>query len=280
VYYVYTIVLLGGHRENIITVRYTPSAKKEQGIKLLQDFYREHGRSPSLRDITNGWSFKRWFGTWNNALKSAGLEINCEAGRHIEPHPCLYCGDITKNPKFCDSSHAASYNNSKSPKRNKTARYCKNCGADIELGRKLCDDCWSTYQQSRSQPKERAKIDYKSKLCSCGNFMCQTSKQCIECASKRVYQSPNNMLSEMNKKHRGRMIRYHCRLAHALDLSSPCEKCGYDKHVELHHIRPVSDFPLDATIAEVNNRSNILLVCPNCHWEVHNLNKNGGLGQI
>lgn len=46
-----------------------------------------------------------------------------------------------------------------------------------------------------------------------------------------------------------------------------CLNCGYDKHIEICHIKPVSDFPGSATIFEVNNPENILTLCPNCHWE-------------
>ena len=33
------------------------------------------------------------------------------------------------------------------------------------------------------------------------------------------------------------------------------------------HIRAISEFPADATVAEVNADENILVLCPNCHWE-------------
>lgn len=47
-----------------------------------------------------------------------------------------------------------------------------------------------------------------------------------------------------------------------------CEKCGYSKHVEVCHKRAISDFPMDANIKEeINNIKNLLVLCPNCHWE-------------
>jgi hypothetical protein len=51
-----------------------------------------------------------------------------------------------------------------------------------------------------------------------------------------------------------------------------CVNCGYNKHYEVCHIRAINDFPLDATIATVNDLSNLVALCPNCHWEFdHNL---------
>lgn len=47
----------------------------------------------------------------------------------------------------------------------------------------------------------------------------------------------------------------------------PCQKCGYSAHVELAHIKPLSEFNSNAILAEVNNPRNILVLCPNHHWE-------------
>lgn len=49
-------------------------------IKILQDFYKEHSRSPMMKDFKNkepsASLIKCRFGSWNNALKKAGLELN------------------------------------------------------------------------------------------------------------------------------------------------------------------------------------------------------------
>lgn len=49
-----------------------------------------------------------------------------------------------------------------------------------------------------------------------------------------------------------------------------CVNCGYDKHVEVCHIKAIKDFDLCATVGEVNDPSNLILLCPNCHWEFDN----------
>lgn len=50
----------------------------------------------------------------------------------------------------------------------------------------------------------------------------------------------------------------------------PCQVCGYKSHVELAHIKAISDFNLTATLGEVNHPDNIFVLCPNHHWELDN----------
>lgn len=50
----------------------------------------------------------------------------------------------------------------------------------------------------------------------------------------------------------------------------PCQKCGYDFHVEMAHIKPISSFTADITLGEINSPNNILVLCRNHHWEFDN----------
>lgn len=49
-----------------------------------------------------------------------------------------------------------------------------------------------------------------------------------------------------------------------------CAICGYDKHIEIAHIKAVSDFNDEATIMEINAPKNLIGLCPNHHWEFDN----------
>lgn len=49
-----------------------------------------------------------------------------------------------------------------------------------------------------------------------------------------------------------------------------CAICGYDKHIEIAHIKAVSEFDDSATIAEINSINNLIALCPNHHWEYDN----------
>lgn len=64
----------------------------------------------------------------------------------------------------------------------------------------------------------------------------------------------------------------YCRVReHARKLYKPitaCELCGYDKHVELFPIKPLSSFDLTVLLSEVNKRRNIATILPNSHEEL------------
>lgn len=50
-------------------------------------------------------------------------------------------------------------------------------------------------------------------------------------------------------------------------IEQKCLLCGYDKHIEVAHIKAVSDFNNSVIIAEINNIKNLVPLCPNHHWE-------------
>ena len=62
-------------------------------------------------------------------------------------------------------------------------------------------------------------------------------------------------------------IRKFCKVYNSDLLKTPCQKCGYDKYTELCYIKPISTFSNESTIKEINDRKNIIVLCPNHHWE-------------
>jgi predicted restriction endonuclease len=46
-----------------------------------------------------------------------------------------------------------------------------------------------------------------------------------------------------------------------------CKVCGYDKHIQVCHIKSVSSFKDDDLITEINSKNNLVGLCPNHHWE-------------
>ena len=56
----------------------------------------------------------------------------------------------------------------------------------------------------------------------------------------------------------------------AKNLPKSCRKCGYDKHVEVCHIKAISSWPSDTLLSTINSLDNLILLCPNCHWEFDN----------
>ena len=46
-----------------------------------------------------------------------------------------------------------------------------------------------------------------------------------------------------------------------------CKVCGYDKHIQVCHIKSVSSFSDESLITEINSKDNLVGLCPNHHWE-------------
>lgn len=55
-------------------------------------------------------------------------------------------------------------------------------------------------------------------------------------------------------------IRHHAR--NWIKSGSSCFVCGYSVHVEVCHVKPISSFPLDTKVKDINAQSNIVLLCP------------------
>ena len=147
---------------------------------------------------------------------------------------CLYCNKETNNPKFCSRNCAASFNN-KIPKRIKKLNYCLICNKEIITRRKYCLECNPT--------KTNFPVD-------------MTLKDAI-----------------YTKHHKSSAFALVRNRARAIMLNEPqiCTKCGYNKHVEVCHIKPIKDFSENTLLSVINNKSNLILLCPNCHWEFDNL---------
>lgn len=97
-----------------------------------------------------------------------------------------------------------------------------------------------------------------------------TAKYCYSC------KYPDKTIKELiyNKGHKSNAyshIRSKARLtAQKYKLDFVCSNCGYSKHVEVCHIKPISDYAEDTLVSEVNAKCNLLILCPNCHWEFDN----------
>lgn len=155
---------------------------------------------------------------------------------------CLQCNTETSNPKFCSRSCSASYTNTHQPKRKKSLIQCcvPGCANPARWGkRSRCETHYLDYL-TRKEVKGNTPI---------GDF--------------RKKESVSKDRSWVNV-HIRQFARIHFK--HLTEM--PCANCGYDKHVELCHIQPISSFPDSATVFEVNATDNIIQLCPNCHWEL------------
>lgn len=142
---------------------------------------------------------------------------------------CLFCQGKTYNPKFCGMSCAASYNNKIVPKRSPQGK-CKEC--DVPISSQLL------YCNLHNRYKDISKV-------TIGEFR-----------------------SKFGIASHPRLRDYSRRLYTNSGKPRECGICGYDKHYEVCHIKPLKDFPDEATVLEVNNLDNLIALCRNHHWEM------------
>jgi hypothetical protein len=182
--------------------------------------------------------------------KSEVLPLHHTHKEKIQMNQCLNCTQNTKNPKFCSCSCAAKFNNKSKPKRKiESQNKCLDCG-------KRCS---------------RRIGSRKYQLCK----KCLSKQQCIEYGKITKGNCVESCVSSYASKHKYEKIRQHAkRNAHIFKWEKNiCEKCGYDKHTELCHIKSIASFSDNTLLEEINCKENIFFLCPNCHWELDNLNK-------
>lgn len=160
---------------------------------------------------------------------------------------CLNCQEKLNGKyqlKFCNRSCSAIYNNKKYPKRKKNTKSypkCKLC--DNPTKRKsgvYCEKCITKRKHYRGFPLGK-----------------QTIEECCKRKGSNRYD----------------IIRDNTRRLYKNNLKNPiCEFCGYSKHVEICHRKPISSFPKETLVSVVNDKENILFLCPNCHWEFDHSN--------
>lgn len=112
--------------------------------------------------------------------------------------------------------------------------------------------------------------DIQYDKCSCGNNKTKRSKLCQSCANinQQKYETLEDILHY--RKQYGQSAAFNIirnRARQIMKHITQCQCCGYDKHVEVCHIKPISKFNNDTLISIINNPSNLYVLCPNCHWE-------------
>lgn len=161
----------------------------------------------------------------------------------METRKCFFCNKITKNKKFCSKSCSAKVSNKK-PKRKKVKKLCSKCDNFVRNNRSLL--CEHHHQERMKYGK-----DYLMNL----TLADYTERDSI----KKLHQSSKFAhIRGLNRSWNKDLVLM------------PCKICGYTKHVELAHIIPISKFPGTAKLKDINSKSNVVPLCPNCHWEFDN----------
>lgn len=140
----------------------------------------------------------------------------------------------TNNNNFCCRSCSATYNNLKYPKRSKTKK-CKYCTNLVSSKLQKCKTCINNFRKI---------LD---------------SDRISDVTYRNHHKSSSFALIRSRARTFAKTLNWNC-----------CKYCGYDKHIEICHIKPIKDFSEDSLVSEVNHIDNLLPLCPNCHWEFDN----------
>lgn len=126
--------------------------------------------------------------------------------------------------------------------------------------------------------KENGVFIYKS-ICENGHYNSQRVKKCQACLREKLF---NQTLGEAHNKLSAKGRHDSWKNAEVRSFArnwmnfmigiQPCQSCGYSRHTEFCHIKPLKSFDSDAKMIQINHPSNILHLCPNCHWEFDNTN--------
>ena len=153
-----------------------------------------------------------------------------------------HTSEIKKHPRhFCSRSCAAKTNNK--GKRRYPPRNCKKCSNEYITTKQhrsltLCEDCKGICFTSEVA-KQTTLGEYKNRISVKGKHPSWATAHV-----RGFNRSWNSNLTRMK-----------------------CQCCTYSKHVELAHIKAVSEFDDTATLGEINHPNNLLVLCRNHHWE-------------
>lgn len=199
----------------------------------------------------------------------------------LNPKLCKKCGnplpwDKRKN-EFCDHSCSAAYNN--------TVRKCEHSSTRVSpsiiLDKTSDEDFIKIINSSTTWKEILENLGYS-------NTSNENAKSKIRNRAEQLNISLNIRKStpkkDWNQVTKGELFSY-CKnwqsartqirkIAYKSfeESSRPyeCAICGYNKHIEIAHIKAVSDFDDNATITEINDPKNLVGLCPTHHWEFDN----------
>ncbi len=142
---------------------------------------------------------------------------------------------------------------------------CRQCGKETSNPSFCSHSCSATHSNIRRAEKK------PNLLCACGNQMDFRAVTCHACIARRKRDTAlSKPISEFRVTKDGRYLyndirKWAKRLMAEWYAEKECHICGFDHTVHTCHIRPITSFPEDATMREVNSRENLIYLCPNHH---------------
>lgn len=150
----------------------------------------------------------------------------------------------------------------------KNPKLCKECGCVIQVKNdQKCSEvrkkvfcgnsCSATFNNKLREKKEK-KIKLKKEKKPIFDYLSGVKK-------KEFFE-----IKGIYYKFRAVIRRHAHYIYHQNGGEKKCKICGYDKHVEVCHIKSVSSFNDNDLITDINSFNNLVGLCPNHHWEFDN----------
>lgn len=166
------------------------------------------------------------------SIQSTSMMMPCtNCGKETKKTPCELKKSKTGNV-FCSRSCATSKTNLK-PKR-KRSKTCKSCSNLILSDQAYCKKCF------KQTENDWTKITYG------------------EMKSRRIYQV-NSQIREIARK---------AYIKSGQPMICNRKGCGYHLHVDICHIKGISEHDSNTPISVINSLSNLVSLCKNHHWEL------------
>jgi HNH endonuclease len=144
--------------------------------------------------------------------------------------------------------------------RGYTSMNCKTCSKETS-NPSYCSRSCSAKSTNRSHPKRKPEGNCRD----CGTVVPSSLAYCPGCRKLREMSVDK---SKNSNKGNNPSCRTHARKVYAgSQRPLACCLCGYDKHVDICHIRDIRDYPDGTLFSVINISENLLAMCKNHHWE-------------
>lgn len=147
---------------------------------------------------------------------------------------------------------------------------CKHCSQPIlHTHGKLCDTLRKQFCTQRCAATYNNKHTVLTLTGTCK--LCQqvytktgrNNTMCASCRNRSRYTIKVKLKRDVSKDAINSHARYLMKTEPKL-----CRVCGYDFYVEVCHIQPVASFPPETPLTEINEKTNLVYLCPNHHKEL------------
>lgn len=185
---------------------------------------------------------RKQLGRSNGGKVTATIRYDQSVIRYYKkPNYCSECGNIieiagdqrvqdVRKKKFCNHSCAAIYNGKRRVRIKVVKNNCLICGIPIRVNSVYCRNC---YNANGLLIETKGSLKNRLSPTSYGSIFVSHAKSIFTKSGK-----PNK-----------------------------CIVCGYDKHIDICHVKSIASFDDCATVGKINNIGNLVGLCPNHHWE-------------